>query len=246
MKKIHLIILSISLVLTGLIFMAIMVLRPWLSKPGTVKMTTQIKVYEGSVNVYRFDEINNPVFLRQLNQGESTEVTQEKRVYGDGGVFGFLSSLMSKAVMSIMDDIEQRARTISKYEFVQVFNEDYFSRYFKKTLSGKVPLSEIAVTLRTNGFQVSARLKRKFVDVQIAGEGVLFIEWNDRLCLKLTDVHVGPMSVPGFILRQLEDVFYNASNNEDKTLRIRGIKFQHNAIQFSCRKIDRALRRSPV
>ncbi len=240
MKKPYRFIISFILVLSAMLVGIFVILKPWSSKVRTVKMTTQIKVYEGTVEVYKLDETNHRVFYRTLHDGESTDVTVNRRIYGDGGIFAPLSILTAKSVHFIFAEAEQRSREVKKNEYSKIFKEDVFTQRIADALEGKVNISNINIKFSKDGFEGSCRFKQGVFDVKLVGRGIIWIDWQGKFCLKLDEVQLGSFKAPDFVLRQIEDVFYNSSNTENRKIKVLEWNFTRKYVQIKCRKIRHA------
>lgn len=237
MRKFYITLLYIGLILASLSIAASIIFKPWVAKVRTVKMSTQIKVYSGSVNVYQIDEYNKRIFIRSVSEGESTDVTVERRVYGDGGVFEFLSPLAIKFVDSVFVEAEKVLRGVSAGDHYAILKEIELQRLSEDAVLHKnIPLLDIRVEIHLDEIRGSAHLQRQMLNIPLTMSGVVSIDWRDKLFLELHEVKAGPVVVPDFVLRQLEEVFYNHSNSENSRMRILEINYLDGALEVSMRK----------
>ncbi len=238
MRKIHFILLCVGLVLGCLLLAAIIILRPWSSKIHTITMTTEVKVREGlPLNLYRINEMNRPIFIRTVEPGQSAEVTVKRRVYDNGGVFEFLNPLMSIGMRSIIFEVAQLTRGKPAGDYHLAVKEGDFNQHIAEAfLHQGLPLSNVAVRVNEDGIQFGAHFKHGLVDIPINAKAVVSLDWQGRIFLNIYETRVGPIEVPGFMLRQLENVFYNSGINEGMNLKILDISYQDSKILINCRK----------
>lgn len=203
-------------------------------KEGFVRAT--VKVDEGTVDLYRVAADGSRHYLHPVHSGETAEVTTSKRVHGSGGPFRFASPLFWKVMTSLVAQIDASTKNAADPQFTRFYTQEQFRRFIADGLETIPSLSDIRLELRHDGWIVHAHLNLDSVDADIHGKGVIGVDGQERFYLRLERAACGPVPLPSFVLRQLEDVFYNSTHMQNYPLRVLNMEYRDGGILITCRR----------
>ena len=205
-KKIFLLIL-IAVLAAGVFF-----LKPWKRHrptPQPVRQTT-IRVVEGAVDVYEYDERGKPRFKQLLFEGEKIVLASRplpQKSASKGPEFNPLLPFAARAAELFRKEMEQAVLAESPGRHRRFFSEEEIVRFMLNELPAQAPIDDIQVEMDEKGFSGSGLFQLGPAKFRVAGNGMVRVGPDKKLYLELGGGRIGVFGLPPFALHAIEDAF---------------------------------------
>lgn len=197
-------------------------------------LTTTIKVIEGVVDVYRVENGKRD-YRGPFKAGEEAVVQTQIAGGKDTKALGALASLVPAMAAVIQKQADAAAARMVDGQYAGHLSGEEISRSLNEHL-GDTGLSEPRCVITAEGLIVTAVMGRGFLKAPIALEGRFTPTEGGGLDLALSSLKIGPVQLPDWALRQLEDVFRAAMDRSPLAVEVLEIEYEDDGILVYARR----------
>ncbi|MFT5206419.1 MAG: hypothetical protein ACI9CF_000157 [Candidatus Omnitrophota bacterium] len=200
-----------------------------------VKSTTRISVIEGVVKVCQLDSNNRASVERSVSAGETitTYISVPKLTKKPLG-FSVLNKIVPALVFQAQNFLVYKSSNFFKGDTERIVVDHDVTSFLTGAFANVDYIRDPWVVLTEGGFTGSATLDSGSGFQPIQSSGFFYIDrgpnFEHRLRIRLNKLQIGSISLPQFIIRNIEYMFDTAVNDPDKPMPfiIKSIEYYEN------------------